>query len=110
MYVYINDKYTCSSEAVYGIPTDSDTKMKDGHSHKGESTAAKPASSSSSASIKTISHMTTCVGPIPVKKGDTMKLVAVYDLSKHPLRQSASGGKAADVMGMLGVSFSADKK
>jgi hypothetical protein len=39
-----------------------------------------------------------------------MKLVAEHDLSKHPLRPSASSGKAADVMGMMGVSIAADKQ
>jgi hypothetical protein len=38
-----------------------------------------------------------------------LKLVAEYDLSKHPLR-STGKGKAADVMGMMGISFSAAKK
>jgi hypothetical protein len=73
-----------------------------GHSHGGSS------GGKSSASIKTISSMTPCVGPYPVKKGDTMKLIAEYDLSKHPLRSTGSG-KAADVMGMMGISFSAKK-
>jgi len=55
--------------------------------------------------MKTISDMTTCVGPFPVKKGDYVTLVAQYDLKKHPLRTSASGAAAADVMGMMGITF-----
>jgi len=102
--MYINDKLTCESDAVYGVRTSDDGDMGGGHSHGGGASA-----SAANAAIKTISSMTKCQGPYSVKKGDTMKLVAEYDLSKHPLRESASGGKAADVMGMLGVAFAADK-
>jgi len=103
MLLYINNKNVCSSDAIYGVRTD-EVAM-GGHSHGGSSnTPAAP-----SPAIKTISGMTTCSGPFPVKKGDTLKLVAEYDLSKHPLRTSASGGKASDVMGMMGVTFTANK-
>ncbi|KAF2417726.1 hypothetical protein EJ08DRAFT_703302 [Tothia fuscella] len=87
--LYLNDKFSCASDAVYG-------------SKEGEGAVA------SAASIKTISGMTTCNGPFPVKKGDSLKLVAIYDLVKHPLRETGSG-KAADVMGRMGVSFTANK-
>jgi hypothetical protein len=103
--LYLNDKFTCASNAVYGDRADGDTGMGggasggSGHGHGGDS----------GSSIKTISLMTPCKGPFPVKKGDTMKLVAEYDLAKHPLRSTGSG-KAADVMGMMGISFSAAKK
>jgi hypothetical protein len=101
--MFINDRYVCSSEAIYGTRSESGSGMgSHGHESMGEM-------ESSSANIKTISSMTMCKGPIPVKKGDTMKMTAEYDLSKHPLRQSVGGGKAADVMGMLGVSFAANK-
>jgi len=104
--LFLNDKFTCASNAVYGDRAESDsgmggTGMAGGHSHGGGGESA--------AFIKTISSMTACKGPYPVKKGDTMKLVAEYDLSKHPLRSTGSG-KAADVMGMMGISFSASKK
>jgi hypothetical protein len=106
--MYINDKYACESDAVYGVRAATEGGDKgaamSGHSHAGASM-----DSDVNPAIKTISSMTPCKGPMSVKKGDTMKLVAEYDLSKHPLRKSASGGKAADVMGMLGVSFAADK-
>jgi len=103
--VYLNDKFTCASDAVYGVKDQSNSGMDSsgmagGHSHGG--------GAQSSASVKTISSMTYCSGPFPVKKGDVMKLVAVYDLSKYPLRDTGSG-KAADVMGMMGVHFSASK-
>jgi hypothetical protein len=99
--LYLNDKFTCASDAVYGDKAESGSGMAGGHGHGGEGQGAS--------SIKTISMMVPCKGPFPVKKGDTMKLVAEYDLSKHPLR-STGKGKAADVMGMMGVSFSAAKK
>ena len=105
MSLFLNDKFTCASNAVYGDKSDSGAgmggaAMASGHGHGGEGQA--------STGIKTISMMTPCKGPYPVKKGDTMKLVAEYDLAKHPLRSTGSG-KAADVMGMMGISFSASK-
>jgi hypothetical protein len=105
--LFLNDKFTCASDAVYGDRAASDSGMggsgmaAGGHSHGGDG--------QSSSSIKTISKMTACRGPFPVKKGDTLKLVAEYDLAKHPLRSTGSG-KAADVMGMMGISFTASKK
>lgn len=66
MDMFINDKYVCSSKAVYGGETGT---LKD----------------SSGKEWKTISEMTGCPGPISVKRGDYMTMVAQYDLSKHPL-------------------------
>jgi hypothetical protein len=105
--MFINDKHVCSSDAVYGMRTDADAMGGHGHPESGGKNSAPAAPA---AAIKTISSMTICTGPIPVKKGDSMKLIAEYDLSKHPLRQSSSGAKAADVMGMMGVAFAAAKK
>ena len=99
--MYLNDKFTCTSNAVYGDKAESSSGM-GGHSH-GDGGDKK-----SSTGIKTISSMTPCGGPYQVKKGDTMNLVAEYNLAQHPLRQT-SGGKAADVMGMMGIYFSASK-
>jgi hypothetical protein len=112
MDLFINDKWTCASEAIYGEragSSETSTAEMAGHPHESASSGSS-SESSSGESIKTISAMTRCQGPIPVKQGDTLTLRAVYDLSLHPLRQSASGGKAADVMGMWGISFAADKK
>jgi len=107
MDMFINNKYVCSSEAIYGTRGEAGSSMAGGHGHGG---AAKGQKQETDASIKTIASMTACKGPIAVKKGDTMKLNAQYDLSKHPLRTSVGGGKAADVMGMLALSFAADKQ
>jgi hypothetical protein len=100
--LFLNDKFTCASNAVYGDKSQSDGGM-GGKGGKGKA-AAKGATN-----IKTISLMTPCRGPYPVKKGDSMRLVAEYNLAKHPLRVTSSG-KAADVMGMMGISFSKAKK
>jgi hypothetical protein len=81
-------------------------EMAGGHGHGGKDSGAGGKADSA---IKTISMMTPCKGPFPVKKGDSLKLIAEYDLVKHPLRSTGSG-KAADVMGMMGISFSASKK
>jgi len=114
--LFINNKFTCASNAIYGDKSQSSGGMggamaKGGAKGGAKSGGAKSggAKGKSTTNIKTISSMTSCRGPFPVKKGDTMKLVAEYDLSKHPLRQTGSG-KAADVMGMMGISFSATKK
>jgi len=97
----INDKYQCSSKAVYGDAKENGEMG--GHGHGGDKGKAD-------ASIKTISHMTTCAGPIKVKKGDSLSMNVQYDLAKHPLRKSAGGHDASGVMGMWGISFAADPK
>lgn len=121
----LNGEFLCRSEAIYGEAT-SEAGAMGGHSH-GETKAAPGAGGAAGGMagmghskraqldapksdvpvIKTITGMSTCKGPFDVKKGDTLTLAAVYDLKAHPLRVSLSGSKAADVMGMWGVSFSA---
>jgi len=102
--LFINDKFICASNAVYGDRAGESPAMagKEGASH------GHGAEAQGGAGIKTISFMSPCKGPYPVKKGDSMKLIAEYDLVKHPLRSTGSG-KAADVMGMMGITFSAKK-
>lgn len=65
MDLFINDKYACSSDAVYG--GESGTNVKDGKKWE------------------TISGMTLCPGPFKIKEGDYMNLTSRYDLTKHPL-------------------------
>jgi hypothetical protein len=66
MDLHINGKYACSSNAMYG----------------GDSgTALQP----NGKKWETISGMTLCPGPIKIKDGDYMSMVARYDLSAHPL-------------------------
>jgi hypothetical protein len=84
MDLFINNKFTCVSTAQYG---EKGEEM-GGHSHGATgraTTAPPPPKSKGDSSIKTISYMTDCAGPFPVKKGDYVTLRAVYDLSKHPL-------------------------
>jgi hypothetical protein len=65
MDLYINGKYTCSSNAVYGGETG--TAIQDGKKWE------------------TVSGMTICQGPIKVKDGDCMSMVSRHDLGKHPM-------------------------
>jgi hypothetical protein len=65
MDLYINDKYTCSSNAVYGGETG--TSIQNGKKWE------------------TISGMTLCPGPIKIKKDDFMAMTARYDQTLHPL-------------------------
>jgi len=97
MHFFINNKYKCSSKASYATRSGSEGGMSHGITEK-------------DGSIKTISGMSTCWGDWPVKKGDYLTGTAEYDLRKHPLRNTAGGGKAADVMGLLTVSFTADRR
>jgi len=60
-----------------------------------------------------ITLMSLCPDPIPIKKGQTVKISSLYDLSKHKLREATDGsghgaqGKVAgsDVMGMMAMSY-----
>jgi hypothetical protein len=60
MKVYVNDKMICTSDAIYGT-------------------------SSGGGNWTTISKMVDCQEPIQVKKGDKLKIDALYDSIKHPL-------------------------
>jgi hypothetical protein len=63
--LYINNRYTCSSTAVYGGETG--TTIQNGKTWE------------------TISGMTICPGPIKIGDGDYMSITARYDLTQHPL-------------------------
>ncbi|KAF1817145.1 hypothetical protein P152DRAFT_9558 [Eremomyces bilateralis CBS 781.70] len=65
MILLVNDKEVCTSKATYG-----------GASGTMELNGEK---------WETISNMTRCAEPIPVKKGDYITMTAVYDLKLHPL-------------------------
>jgi hypothetical protein len=64
--LYINGKLACSSMAKYGGPG-AVRVSKDGRKWE------------------TISAMSDCLTPIPVKKGDKIEIAAHYDIEKHPL-------------------------
>jgi hypothetical protein len=65
MDLLVNGKFVCDSKASYG-GTGSTTTV------NGEE-------------WKTISSMSFCDGPIPVKKGDGISMIVEYNLKKHPL-------------------------
>lgn len=48
---------------------------------------------------QTITEMSTCAGPIPVKKGDNVVIAAGFDTEKHPLRESK--GEEQENMGIM---------
>jgi hypothetical protein len=63
--LWVNDKLYCSSKAIYG-----------GEGGEINIDGKKWA---------TISKMTECNEPIPVKKGDKLKVQATYNTIAHPL-------------------------
>lgn len=84
MELYLNGKKVCTSKAIYG----------------GEGGTMVVAGKK----WETISEMTDCDGTIPVKTGDRLKMKALYDLDKHPLRES-HGGSHGEEMGIITFSF-----
>jgi hypothetical protein len=92
MHLFINDKFTCSSAAVYGTRNEGGGGemggAMGGHSHGGAKGMAKrtpQAPAAPKAELMTVASMSDCEGPWKVKKGDTVVLKAEYDLKKHPL-------------------------
>jgi len=59
MVLLINDKEVCESTPTYSIGGPNNQE--------------------------TIKGMSSCPNSIPVKKGDVMRMNAVYDLAKHPM-------------------------
>jgi hypothetical protein len=56
--------------------------------------------------------MTLCTDqPIPIKKGDVMRLKVVYDTKAHPVRKETAGEYAGmpDTMGMVTIIFAKEK-
>ena len=92
MHMFINDKYTCSSSAIYGTRNEGGAMgamgEMGGHSHGGSKGMAKrnpQAPAAQKQEILTVASMSDCEGPFKVKKGDSVTLKAEYDLKKHPL-------------------------
>jgi hypothetical protein len=74
--LYINGKLACSSKANYG-PIPEVGFITGGHSTgitRGEGTKRE-----------SIKNMTECTQPIPVKKGDIIRMDSLYDLNAHTL-------------------------
>jgi hypothetical protein len=57
---------------------------------------------------ETISSMSSCYDPIPVKKGDKLEIEANYNVEKHPLRLS-KGGEKMEQMGLMWFTFIQNK-
>jgi hypothetical protein len=50
--------------------------------------------------------MSQCTTPIPVKKGDVLQMVSIYDNELHPPREAADGHSGdADEMGVFFLNF-----
>jgi hypothetical protein len=50
--------------------------------------------------------MTQCTTPVPVKKGDVLQMVSIYDNALHPPREAADGHSGeADEMGVFFINF-----
>ncbi|KAF2668043.1 hypothetical protein BT63DRAFT_426879 [Microthyrium microscopicum] len=84
----LNGRLICDSKAIYG-GAGSETIGADGKKWA------------------TISSMTECNDPVPVKAGDKVTTVAVYDTDLHPLRHAAHGHGDAESMGVFFVNFAA---
>jgi hypothetical protein len=92
-YLFLNGKVICDAQAVYGGSKVSFNR------EDGEKWEA-------------ISHMTPCVEPIQMKKGDVMTMSTYYDTEKHPIRQAHghghNGEDEGEAMGMFSL-FLAEK-
>ena len=90
MHMFINNKFTCSSSAIYGTRNEGGgmggMAEMGGHSHGGKGMVKRnPQGASQKKEILTVASMSDCEGPFKVKKGDSVVLKAEYDLKKHPL-------------------------
>jgi hypothetical protein len=94
MHMFINDKFVCTSSAVYGTRNEGgmggaaggEMGPMSGHSHGGSKQMVRRyPQAPKKEELLTVSSMSDCEGPWKVKKGDTVVLKAEYDLKKHPL-------------------------
>jgi len=67
-------------------------------------------------SWQTITEMSYCDKPVKFNKGDSVKLVSIYDTNKHPLRESVGGGHEgmegmdmAEEMGIFTVNIASQR-
>jgi hypothetical protein len=89
MHMFINEKYVCSSSAIYGTRNEKEGGEGEmgmaGHSHGGKGMAKRSPQAPKTSELMTVSSMSDCEGPFKVKKGDSVIIKAEYDLKKHPL-------------------------
>lgn len=70
----LNGKPVCDSQAKYGLDPKATTSL-----------------APNGKAWQVITEMTQCTEPIPVKKGDVLQMVSIYDNILHPPRISADG-------------------
>ncbi|KAF2395731.1 hypothetical protein EJ06DRAFT_534661 [Trichodelitschia bisporula] len=80
---YVNGKLVCDSRATYG--------------------SAGSKLIVNGKEWKTISKMSECTEPIPLKKGDKIRLEAGWDNVAHPLR--VSGNETQSNMGFMTITY-----
>jgi hypothetical protein len=85
MHMYINDKYICTSEAEYGARGDGSAMGGKPQGHTPEAKTAVQSDPPTEEQFLTIASMTDCGSSMKVHKGDSIVLIAEYDLKKHPL-------------------------
>lgn len=88
----LNNKTVCDSRAEYGI----DSKATKDLAPNGQK-------------WEVITKMSQCTEPIPVKKGDMLQMISIYDNALHPPRHSGAGAMAmdSDEMGVFFINFAA---
>jgi hypothetical protein len=77
----LNGKVACLSQATYSA------NAEDGHGHgMGGSMGGGKGKGMSKRQIagETLASISKCTKPVPVKKGDKLKVKANFDLNKHP--------------------------
>jgi len=110
MVMEINGKVACVSNARYG------NAAAPAHEHSGKGMIKRAEGVAEDVNAEagvpdakeSIVEMGYCTS-LSVKKGDQMRMIAVYDASKHPVRHESGGmmGGMPDVMGMWAIAFGA---
>jgi hypothetical protein len=70
----LNGKTVCDSQAKYGLDNQATSSL-----------------APNGKAWQVITEMTQCTEPVPVKKGDVLQMVSIYDNELHPPRMSADG-------------------
>ncbi|KAE9978556.1 hypothetical protein BLS_000489 [Venturia inaequalis] len=70
----LNGETVCNSQAKYGLDPKATTSL-----------------APNGKAWQVITEMTQCIEPVPVKKGDKLQMVSIYDNELHPPRMSADG-------------------
>lgn len=93
MLLTVNDKVVCDSRAHYGIDSRDTASL-----------------APNGKQWQVITEMSQCIDPIPIKKGDILQMVSIYDNAAHPPRESAGGHHGeADEMGVFFINFAVNR-